>query len=54
VEDLLLDHIPIEIPLRYYPYINLFETIYYHMTRDNRDEEKIITDDDKLLAYICD
>lgn len=54
VEDLLLDHIPIEIPLRSYPYINLFETIYYHMTRDNRDEEKIITDDDKLLAYICD
>lgn len=37
---------------RCYQYIQLYETIYFHMTQDCKDRDKLIKNDTALLEYI--
>ena len=35
-----------------YPYLNLYETIYYEEIKETKNKDKIITDNSLLLNYI--
>ena len=52
VTNMLLHYAPHHITRREYPYLDLYETIYYYMTQDCKDKEKLIDDDNELLNYI--
>lgn len=52
VTNMLLHYTPHHITRREYPYLDLYETIYYYMTQDCKDKEKLIDDDNELLNYI--
>ena len=52
IEDKLLNKPSRTIRKWSYPYLNLYETIYFEMTGDCKDKDKLITDNSVLLDYI--
>ena len=54
VEDMLTNRTPTQLTRRQYAYIDLYETVYFHITKNCRDKERQIKDDAKLLNHIQD
>ena len=52
IENMLLNNQFKSIRKWSYPYLNLYETIYYEEIKETKNKDKIITDNSLLLNYI--